>query len=74
MRRVVAFENANVTLLWFLAVDKTSFISAVGVSGVPAVRLPSKSNNPFVIVLESMSCSHFSSRLAMRVGICRRLT
>ncbi len=43
-----------------------------GVSKVPAVKLPSRRIKPSVTVLAIMVCSHRSSRLASRVGICIR--
>jgi len=61
-------------LFRFLAVFKISFINGIGVSGVPAVSEPSKRIRLFVRVFVSVVWSHFSSRFAMRFGICVRFS
>jgi len=71
-RRLVILENASTMLLFFLAAVRISLMRCTGVSKVPEVKEPSKRTSPLVTVFASMACSHRSSRLARRVGICMR--
>ena len=69
---MVILENAHTMFLFFLAVLRISFMRCTGVSMVPEVNEPSKRISPWFTVFATMVCSHRSSRLASRVGICRR--
>jgi len=69
---VVILEKASTGLWFFLGVLRISFIRCTGVSKVPEVNEPSKRIRLLVAVFAVIACSHRSSRLARRVGICMR--
>jgi len=71
--KVVIFEKARTMFCFFLALSRISLMRWVGASLIPEVSEPSKRIRPLVTVFESIVCCHLSRRLAIRVGICRRL-